>query len=168
MVGPGYHIALSRDNAKRVFAAADDASLKTLLEEFKNSKDMRKNGQMVECKHTWDAIHRCLTEGELDPQGGEMPLNHVVLGGKQLQKGDDYWAVLVRPDVTLFVAEALHELKEPDFRQKFFALAGTSYDQPINEKEYALAWHHVQELRLFYEYCAEERFAVVFTANRKC
>ena len=165
MAGLGYHIALSRDNAKRVFAAADDTALLALIEEFKASKELRKNGQLVDCKRTWDAIHRCLTEGTLDPSAGEVPMNHAVLGGKQLHKGTDFIAVLVRPDLTPFVAEALHDMKEPEFRKRFFALGDHGYDQPINEKEYTLVWHHVQELRAFFEYCSEERFAVLFTAK---
>lgn len=167
MIGLGYHIALSRDNAKRVFAVSDDAALLSLIEEFKGSKELRKNGQLVDCKRTWDALHRCLTEGTLDPTGGEIPMNHAILGGKKLNKGPEFIAVLVRPDLTPFVAEALHNIKEPDFRQRYFALGNHGYEQPINEKEYALVWHHLQELRTFFEYCSEERFAVLFTAKIK-
>ena len=167
MAGLGFHIALSRDNAKRVFAVPNDTALLALIEEFKNSKELRKNGQVVECKRTWDAIHRCLTEGTLDPTGGEVPMNHAILGGKQLNKGNEFIAVLVRPDLTPFVAEAMHDMKEPDFRQRFFALGQHGYDQPINEKEYTLVWHHVQELRSFFEFCSEERFAVLFTAKKQ-
>jgi hypothetical protein len=164
--GAGYHFALSRDNAKRVFAATDDAALLALAEEFRNSKEMQKNGQVVDTKQWWDPIHRSLTDGTLDPEGGEMPLNHVVLGGKQLAKGTDYFMNLVRPDLTPFVAEALHDMKEPDFRQKYFALGASNYGVPLTEKEYALIWHKVQELRTFFEYCAEERFAVLFVGKR--
>jgi hypothetical protein len=164
--GAGYHFGLTRDHAKRVFAATDDAALLALAEEFKNSKEMKKNGQVVDCKKWWDPIHRCLTEGELDPEGGEIPLNHAILGGKQLAKGTEYFISLVRPDLTPFVAEALHDLKEPEFRQRYFQLADKGYTQALNEKEYALVWHQIQELRNFFEYCAEERFAVLFIGQR--
>jgi hypothetical protein len=162
VVGPGYHIALSREHAKRVFGSKDDPSLRSLIEELKNDKSLKANSQVLDCKRYWDAIHRCLTEGTLDPEGGEFPLNHVILGGKKLHQGDDYIAVVVRPDMVTFIAEELHSLKEPDFRQRFFALEGKDYDQPINEKEYSYVWHMVQEVRTFFEYCDEERFALLF------
>jgi hypothetical protein len=167
VVGPGYHIALSREHAKRVFANKDDASLPPLIAELLGDKALKANGQVLEVKKTWDAIHRCFTDGTLDPEGGDFPLNHVILGGKQLHKGDDYIAVVVRPDMVTFIAEGLHDLKEPDFRKSFFALGEKGYDQPINEKEYSFVWHMVHEIRTFFEFCDEERFAVLFMGKYK-
>ncbi len=167
MVGPGYHIALSREHAKRVFGSKDDPSLVGLIEELKNDKALRANSQVLEVKRTWDAIHRCLTEGTLDPEGGDFPLNHVILGGKKIHHGDDYVAAVIRPDMVTFIAEALREVKEPEFRKCFFALGDQGYDQPINEKEYSYVWHAVQEIRTFFEFCDEERFAVMFTGKYK-
>ena len=98
MVGSGYHIALSREHAKRVFALNDDVNLPPLIEEFKNDKTLQANSQVHDCKRTWDPIHRCLTDGTLDPEGGDFPLNQVILGGKKLHIGDDYIDVVVRPE----------------------------------------------------------------------
>jgi hypothetical protein len=165
VVGPGHHIALSREHAKRVFANKDDASLPPLIAELLGDKSLKANSQILDVKRTWDAIHRCLTEGTLDPEAGEFPLNHVILGGKKLHNGDDYIAVVVRPDMVTFIAEGLREVKEPDFRKAFFALGEKGYDQAINEKEYSFIWHMVQEIRAFFEYCDEERFAVLFTGR---
>ena len=165
MVGPGHHIALSREHAKRVFANKDDASLPPLIAELLGDKSLKANSQILDVKRAWDATHRCFTEGALDPEGGEFPLNHVILGGKKLHNGDDYVAVVVRPDMVTFIAEALRDVKEPDFRKAFFALGEKGYDQPINEKEYSYIWHMVQEIRAFFEFCDEERFAVLFTGK---
>lgn len=167
MVGPGYHVALSREHAKRVFANKDDSTLPPLIEELRNDKTLKANGQVLDCKRYWDPIHRCLTEGTLDPDAGEFPLNHVILGGKRLHQGDDYIAVVVRPDMVTFISEALHDLTEPDFRKRYFALGDKGCDQPINEKEYSYVWHMVQEIRTFFELCDEERFAVLFTGKWK-
>lgn len=167
MVGPGHHIALSREHAKRVFANKDDASLPPLIAELLGDKTLKANSQILDVKRTWDAIHRCLTEGTLDPEAGEFPLNHVILGGKKLHNGDDYIAVVVRPDMVTFIAEGLREVKEPDFRKAFFGLGEKGYDQAINEKEYSFIWHMVHEIRAFFEYCDEERFAVLFTGKYK-
>lgn len=167
MVGLGYHFALSRENAKRIFAAKGGEEIGALIAEFHGSKEMKANSQILPLKRTWDAIHRCLTEGELDPAGGDFPMNHVILGGKVIHNGDDYIAVVIRPDMLTFITEALHDLKEPEFRAKFFALGAKGYDQPLTDKEYALVWNALQEINGFFAYCEEERVAVLFTGAWK-
>ena len=167
MIGRGYHIALGREHAKELFAIKDDEALRKFLDDLRGRADMKKSGRVLETGTTWDAIHRCFTEGELDPAGGEFPLSHAVLGGKQLYKGTDSTAVLVRPDMTRFIADALSELDQDALRPKFFALAGGSYDQPVDEKHYMQVWRMVQDLQVFFDAAAENLEAVVFTAKLK-
>jgi hypothetical protein len=165
VVGPGFHIALSREHAKRLFAIKDDPSLAQFLEELRSLPEMRRSGRLLDSGTAWDAIHRCLTEGELDPAAGEFPLNHAVLGGKQLHRGPDSTAVLVRPDMTRFIADALEELNEDDVRKEFFALDPKSYREPIDEKHFMQIWIKLQDLKVFFQAAAENLEAVVFTAK---
>ena len=165
MVGRGYHIALAREHAKTLFGIKDDASLRKFLDELKAKPDMKKSGRLLDTGVLWDPIHRCLTEGELDPTAGDFPLNHAVLGGKQLHKGSDYTAVLIRPDMTSFIADAIAELEEDDVRKKFFALGNGTYKQPIDEKHFMEMWLMLQNLKVFFEAAAENIEAVVFTAK---
>lgn len=165
MVGRGYHIALGREHAKRLFGLKEDQAILQFLEELKASPEMRKSGRLLDTGTAWDPIHRCLTEGELDPAGGDFPLNHAVLGGKQLHQGDDYAAVLIRPDMTRFIADALAEVEEDEFRKRFFALNPASYKQRIGEKEFIEVWLALQNLKVFFEAAAESLEAVVFTAK---
>lgn len=165
MVGKGYHIALTREHAKRLFGQKDDETLISFLEELKSSPEMKKGGRILDLGTQWDPIHRCLTEGELDPTGGDFPLNTAILGGKQLHQGDDLAAVLIRPDMINFVAEALAEVKQQDFRTKFFALNQTSYKGPLGEKEFVAIWLCLQNMKVFFEAAAENMEAVVFTAK---
>ncbi len=167
MVGRGYHIALGREHAKRLFGLKEDQAILQFLEELKADSAMKKSGRVLETGTAWDAIHRCLTEGELDPAGGDFPLSHAVLGGKPLHQGDDYAAVLVRPDMTRFIADALDEIEEDDVREKFFALNPQSYRQPIGEKEFTEVWLALQNLTLFYKAATENLEAVVFTARHQ-
>jgi hypothetical protein len=161
VVGPGFHLALAREHAKTLFGIKDDALLRKFLDELKERPDMSKSGRILPVGSLWDPIHRCLADGELDPAGGEFPLNHAVLGGKPLHQGSDYAAVLVRPDMTRFIADALVELKEDDLRQRFFALKGTSYREPIDEKHFMEMWLMLQNLKVFFEAAAENLEAVV-------
>jgi hypothetical protein len=165
VVGRGYHIALAREHAKTLFGLKDDEGLRKFLDDLEQRPDMRKSGRVFDIGTKWDPIHRCLTEGELDPVAGDFPLNHAVLGGKQLHKGSDYVASLVRPDMTRFIADALAELEEDDLRKKFLTLKSGSYQGPLDEKHFMDLWLTLQNLRVFYEAAADNLEAVVFTAK---
>lgn len=165
VVGPGFHIALARDHAKTLFGIKEDAALRKFLEELRARPDMKRSGRVLEMGVLWDPIHRCLTEGELDPSAGDFPLNTAILGGKPLQQAADQTMVLVRPDMTRFIADALGELEENDQRQKFFGLNKESYQQPIDEKHFMEMWLKLQDLKVFFEAAAENLEAVVFMAS---
>lgn len=165
MVGTGYLIALSRDNAKRVFGQPDDAGLAGLLDELRKSPELKKKGHVLDLAKAWDAIHRLLTEGTLDPTGGDAPLNMTILGGKSIHKGTDFAAVVVRPDMTPFVAEALAEITEEEFRKKFADLPKHGYSQNVGDKDFDEVWRVTRLVCEFYEFCAAERLAVLFTGT---
>jgi hypothetical protein len=165
VVGKGFHIALSREHAKRVFGIRDDESLRQFLEELKSSPEIKRSGRLLDNGILWDPIHRCLTEGELDPTAGDFPLNHAILGGKQLHNGSDYVAALIRPDMTRFITDALADLEEDYVRQKFFGLSRESYKQPIDEKHFQELWLAIQNLKFFFEAATENLEAVIFTAK---
>jgi len=164
VVGRGYHIALSREHAKRLFGQKDDENLRKFLDELIADPGMKKSGRLFDSGVHWDPLHRCLTEGELDSAAGEFPLNHAVLGGKQLHQGGDYAAALVRPDMTNFVAEAISEVDEENLRKSFFGLPA-SYNGAKDEKAFMALWLCLQNLKDFYDAAAENLEAVVFTAK---
>ncbi len=166
MSGRGYHIYLSREDAKRLFAQPDDKSVRAFAEELLKSPKHRENNQILELGTVWDAIHRCLTDGDLDPQGGEFPLNQCILGGKQLFHGPDYDVVLIRPDVTPHVAEALAGVKREAFRETYFGLDPNSFGHAPNEEEFAQVWSVCQQIRWFFEDAAEQHTALLFVAER--
>jgi Domain of unknown function (DUF1877) len=165
VVGQGCLIALTREHAKRVFAQQDDGTLRKLLDELRSSPDLKKTGRVLELGSLWDPLHRCLTEGELEPTAGELPLNQTILGGRQLHQGSESVAAIVRPDMTTFVAEALADVKEDQFRAKFFGLDPNSYRRPIDEKHFMEVWVALRNVMAFYEAAAENLEAVVFTGK---
>lgn len=167
MVGRGFHIALGREHAKTLFGIKDDAALLKFLEELKVRPDMKKSGRVLATGVLWDPIQRCLTEGELDPAGGEFPLNHAVLGGKALHKGADTIAVLVRPDMVRFVSDALAEITEDSLRPKYFGLPKEVCVTAQDEKHFMELWLMMKDLQVFFEAAADNLEAVVFTAKWK-
>ena len=165
MVGQGYHIALSREDAKTIFGLKDDDNLRRFLEDLRTRPDVKKSGRLLESGTKWDPIHRCLSDGSLDPAAGDFPLNHAVLGGKQLHRGPDYTAVLVRPDMTQFIADALAGLDEDAIRKNFFALKPDAYAGPVDKKQFIELWLMLRNLGVFFEAAAANHEAVVFTAK---
>lgn len=165
VVGPGYYLALAREHAKTLFGIKEDEVLRKFLEELRTRPDIKRSGRLLEATTLWDPIHRCLTEGELDATAGDFPLNHAVLGGKQLHQSADYTAVLIRPDMTRFIADALEELDEDELRKKFMALGSGSYQGVLDEKHFMELWRKLQDLKVFFQAAAENMEAVVFTAK---
>jgi hypothetical protein len=148
-----------------LFGIKDDGALLKFLDELKARPDMKKSGRVLESGILWDPIHRCLTEGELDPAGGDFPLNHAVLGGKQLHKGPDRAVVLVRPDMVRFISDALAEITEESLRPKFFGLPKAACSIAQDEKHFMELWLKLKDLQVFFEAAADNLEAVIFTAK---
>lgn len=166
MKGQGAHIILTRDDAKRVFGAPDDATVRKVVTELRNCKKHREAKLVLETGAAWDAIHRCLTEGTLDPAEGEFPINHAILGGKRLHRGADFEAIMVRPDIVPHVAEALHDQKRNDLHSRFMQLNPQDFGRDPTEREFDLTWNAMQQIRQLFEDAANERCAVLFTVER--
>lgn len=166
MAGQGAHIILRRDDAKRLFAQADDAGVKRVVNELLHSKEHREENLVLESGEYWDPIHRSLNNGTLDPQDGEFPLDHCILGGRRLHKGAEFEAILVRPDIVTHVASALHTLKREEFRERYFALDPASYGKQPTEKEFELIWNRLHQIRQLFEDAAADVCAVLFTVPR--
>jgi hypothetical protein len=164
VLGRGYYLALARDHAKRLFGIKEDAPLAAFMEELKTSAEMKKSGRSLDIGGVWDPLHRIMTDGELDPGGGDFPGNRVVLGGKQLHHAGDFSAILIRPDIVAFVSEALNELKQNDVREAFQKLPA-SYDKPRGDKEFTELWLAITKLKVFFDAAAENLGAVVFTVK---
>jgi hypothetical protein len=164
VIGRGFYLALARDHAKRLFSIKEDAELAKFMQELKTSAEMKKSGRALDIGPAWDPLHRIMTDGELDPGGGDFPGNHVVLGGKQLHHGSDFSTIVIRPDMVPFVSEALNDLKQLEVREKFNALP-PSYTKPRGDKEFTEVWLAVKQLRTFFDAAAENLEAVVFTVH---
>jgi hypothetical protein len=144
----------------------DDQAVREFAAGLRRSKAYLDDELVLECHMAWDAIHRCLTDGSLDPEGGDFPLNHCVLGGRRLHKGDGFEAVLIRPDIVPYVADATNEVRLGEFRDQFFELDPEDYQRPIEDKEFDRIWATFRQLQSFFEYAAAERVAVLFTVER--
>lgn len=74
----GVLFALDALDAERILACRGDDEVIALVEEVEEgwARD-----HLFELDKSWDALHRCLTDGDLAFGNGEYPLSHVILGG---------------------------------------------------------------------------------------
>ena len=166
MSGPGFHILLNREDSKKLFGIREPEKIRDFCRQLSQSQDYRKRGRILELGISWDTLHRCLTDGSLDPNAGEPPINQCFLGGRSLYDGADAVVSLVRPDMAPYVVEALEEIKFEDLRKKYFALDAAAYGRPLQEKDLEKAWVVFQQVREFYDLAAEDFSAVLFVADR--
>jgi hypothetical protein len=148
----GVHFAITAEQ-ERVLLAADDETLGELLGDLEEYWD--DDALKVDTDKAWDAIHRCLTDGTLDPDGGEFPLSHAILGGRHLH--DDYYAVHVGADEVRAVADALRGLDRAWLRRRFDA-AGL-------RDGFDYTWDNFVDVQAFYGRAAKAGRAVLFTAS---
>lgn len=160
----GVHFALDPATETRLLAAVgDDDAVLALVEEIEESWDER-----MTCQHdkAWDALHRCLTDGNLEYANGTYPLRAVVLGGRQLLLGEqDYTISYVSAGQVREVAEALDVIEENWLRQRYATLSNTSYYGPVDEDDFDDTWSDLQDTREFFDRAAATGRAVIFTVD---
>jgi hypothetical protein len=162
----GIHFSLSADEVQRLRQVEESERVDyvhgTIEEEYFESHRER----LAQSDKAWDAMHRALADGQLTWDGGEYPLNHVILGGELLYTDSDFILVLKTPQQVRDVAEALSQITEDDFRRRYQAIDETSYDQPLSEEDFEYTWDNFLEVRLFWLKAAAEARYVLFTADQ--
>lgn len=88
----GVLFAISDVTVAALLAAKSDEDLMEIVESIEEDWDEQFT---AETDKAWDAMHRALSDGSLNPEGGSSPLNRAVLGGKHLHQGDEYIVALV-------------------------------------------------------------------------
>jgi hypothetical protein len=165
--GNGIFSILKRDHARQLAALQGDDAVRKLATEVQQSKAYRNEGLILDCGTAWDAIHRCLTEGTLDPNAGDFPLNHCVLGGRRLHQGPGFEAVLIRPDIVPHVAEAIRDVKRADFHERYFQIDPTDYGRTPTDKEFDIIWNAFRQIQQLMDDATAERAAVLFTVEHQ-
>ena len=161
--GDGSYIVLTREDAKELSAQQDDASVRAVAERLRKSPKHIEADLVLNCGTLWDPLHRSLTDGSLDRDSGDFPVDHAVLGGKRLHQGDDFEAILIRPDIVPHVAAGLHDLKRAEFTERYMALDPELYGKQPTEAEADETWAMLKLIRQLFEDAGNEHAAVLFT-----
>ncbi|MEU7873295.1 YfbM family protein [Dactylosporangium sp. NPDC049140] len=160
----GVHFAITPEQECSLLAAddADDsdtvAALVEDLEESWSEGDLK-----VDTDKAWDAIHRCLTDGTLEPDAGEFPLSFAILGGRHLY--DDYYVVYVSADEAREVATALRGVDRTWLRGRFDDIDESDYDGAGDDGDFEYTWEGFVDVRAFYDRAVAVGRAVLFTAT---
>jgi hypothetical protein len=160
----GVHFAITPAQEQLLLAAAEQDNsdvLEELLEDIEESSD--DDELRVESDKAWDAIHRSLSDGTLDPAGGQYPLSHAVLGGQHLSQ--DYYVVYVSAPQVREVAAALHDVDRTWLRRRFGAIDGSDYDGALDDEDFTYTWDNFVDVQAFFDRAAAEGRAVLFTAT---
>jgi Domain of unknown function (DUF1877) len=116
MSARGVHFAVTAAQAKELLAAKSDRKLMGLIEVIEEAWEQP---FVIESDKSWDAIHRCLTDGSLLYVSGEYPLNHCICGGRQLFRGRDYTVSFVSTPQVKDVAAALAKVTKVWMRKRY-------------------------------------------------
>ena len=162
MAGLGMHFAIGEDIVARLLAAEDDAAVIALVERIEEESEP---AYAFGTDKAWDALHRCLTDGTLEPGAGTFPLSHVVLGGVQLCEDSEYLVSLVRADQVSTVADALAPVDQAWLRRRYDALDFPDYDGERGEADFAYTWGNVDGIADFYQAAAQDGRAVIFSVE---
>ncbi len=156
----GAFLAITTEQVQALTAVqGDDMEVKETIWEMEGVLDSDKR---VFCDSSWDALHRCLTDGQLEVANGPYPFNHVVLGPRQLHEGDDYIISLVFAEEVRDVAKALEPLTEQWFRDKYFTILPKDYALEYGQQDFEYTWSYFEEVRDLYLRAAAAVCAVVF------
>jgi hypothetical protein len=163
----GVHFSLSLEEVQQIRAIDDEsARVDYVHENIEQEYFANQPERKAESDKAWDAMHRTLSDGELTWDGGEYPLNHVVLGGELIYTGSDFIMVLKTPERVRDVATALPGVTEAEFRRRYFGINPDSYGFPLSEEDFGYTWDWFQGVRDFWLRAATEGRFVLFTADQ--
>jgi hypothetical protein len=163
MAGRGVFFAVTLEQAEALQGASDDDSLMELVEEIEEAWD---DDNLAECDKAWDAMHRLLTDGELEFGNGPDPLCYCVVGPDQLYEGDDYIVSLVAPDKVKDVASALATFTESSFTERYRTIVPRDYAPEYGDDDCEYTWENFQDVRELYRKAAERDRFVLFTVDQ--
>ncbi|MEO0757696.1 MAG: YfbM family protein [Cyanobacteria bacterium J06648_16] len=164
MASRGVLYALSDAELQRLLnLPSDEARIDYLFEEIEEA--LFDTDQCAETDKAWDGIHRALSDGSLSWEGGEAPLNAVILGGESLLSVDDCIFSLKLPQQVVAVDEALQNLSLTDFSSRYWQIDASDYGHELSDEDLEYAWDWLQPIRKLYRFAATKRLSILFTVD---
>jgi hypothetical protein len=160
----GVHFAITSTDADRLLAApTPDDVLRIIQEDIEEKWDEE---WLHQTDKALDAIHRCLTDGTLDPNAGTYPLKLTVLNGRRIDAGPNYIVSITTPAEAKDVASSLASIDLPWFRSRYSAIDQQDYGQPKSEQDFQYTWDWFKGLDAFFRKAADAQRYVIFTVDQ--
>jgi hypothetical protein len=158
----GVHFAITDEQVSAVREAAlqGDAALIDCVQKIEQGWDEE---WLQETDKSWDAIHRCLTNGVLE--WGSTPLHKCILGKQNLYNGGDYIVNLLYPREVKEVAAAIKDIDQNELRRRYDAIETDSYGS-LSDDDFEYTWSWFPHLRDFFQKAAKANRAVVFSVDQ--
>ncbi len=155
----GRHFAL---DALQVRALRAAETPQDYVDELEEAGDER---WTYDSDKAWDAIHRCLGNGESTIPQRRSTAIKAVLGGEDLSDDEGNYSYLVAARLTPDVAAALSKLTRAALRKRHLSLAATDYDQTPDAADFEYVWDSFVGLRRFFGRAARAKRAVLFNVS---
>jgi hypothetical protein len=163
----GVHYALTDDEVSKLRAwNNDDDRLNFLQEEIEDLFFSDRPDLFAESDKAWDAMHRCLSDGDLSYTTGPTPLRLAIIGGQGLYFKDDYIMSLKTPEEVKSVAPALKAITQAELFRRYDAMDAKKYDFPKSAEDREYTWEWFQPVAALYETAAAKGLWVLFTASQ--
>jgi hypothetical protein len=111
----------------------DDDGLIAFVEEVEEGPDGEGWDEewVQETDKSWEAIHRCLTDGKLE--WGDTPFHKCILGSYNLYEGDDYIINYLSPEEVKSVAAAIKDIDRDELRRRYDAIDPADYNGLVDD-----------------------------------
>ena len=159
----GVHFAIAEDQANALLEAEGDEQVMEIVEQIEETWDA---DNLAASDKAWDAMHRCLTDGQLVDGGGVYPFNHCVLGPRQLYKGDGYIVSLVLPNEVRDVADALRRVSREWFDEQYTTRVPSDYAPEYGPEDQEYTWNWFEGVRDLFVKAASRNRAIIFTVDQ--
>jgi hypothetical protein len=160
----GVLFAISGEELAKLSAALDDDAVLTIIQE--EIEERWDEAWLYQIDKAWDAIHRCLTDGNIGFTNGSYPLSHCILGGRQLHRGENYIVALKTPQQAADIASALRKIDKAEFRKRYFEMDPADYGPNFDEQDFEYSWDWFDGLGTFYNKAATASRSVIFTVDQ--
>jgi Domain of unknown function (DUF1877) len=159
----GVLFAIDDETTERLLAAKSDDAVMEIVEAIEEEWD---GHFLEETDKAWDAMHRALSEGSLDPSAGSFPLNRAILGGKHLYQGEDYIVAFVTKDEVPAVASALASIDDDGMRQRYRDVVPSDYAAEYGDQDREYTVENFRSVADLYSRAAKAGRAVIFTVDQ--
>ena len=156
----GIYYAVTPQQSLEIFSKSNTNDIISYLDDIgENQEDQ--NFQYLD--KSWDAIHRCLTDGTLYDNAGHYPLNRCVLGGVALYDKEDFIVRFVSAQEVKDISDAFGHIDRGWVYNQYTNLKFPNYQHgEKSEEDFEYTWNYLEQAISFYSRASSLNKAIVF------